>query len=97
MFVGHGVMFINDKYPRATTGSGELQTDADWELLRTFVGRGVSIGSGAVILGGIRIGTGAIIGAGAVVTADVEPASREGGKPAGFGRPSCLCGGGRLQ
>ncbi len=81
VFVGHGVLFINDKYPRAITGGGELQTEADWELLRTFVEPGASLGSGAVILGGIRIGTGAIIGAGAVVTADVEPAMTVVGNP----------------
>lgn len=71
VFVGHGVMFINDKRPRATTDSGALQTDADWELLQTQVDRGASIGSGATILGGIRIGAGALIGAGAVVAKDV--------------------------
>jgi UDP-2-acetamido-3-amino-2,3-dideoxy-glucuronate N-acetyltransferase len=81
VFVGHGVLFINDMYPSATTAAGELQTAADWELLRTFVEPGASLGTGAVILGGIRIGRGAIIGAGAVVTADVEPARTVIGNP----------------
>jgi UDP-2-acetamido-3-amino-2,3-dideoxy-glucuronate N-acetyltransferase len=71
VFVGHGVMFVNDKRPRATTEAGELQTDADWTLLETVVEDDASIGSGAVILGGVRIGSGALVGAGAVVTRDV--------------------------
>jgi UDP-2-acetamido-3-amino-2,3-dideoxy-glucuronate N-acetyltransferase len=82
VFVGHGVIFVNDKYPRATTEAGELQTDADWEPARTLVARRASLGSGAVILGGIRIGSGAIVGAGAVVTADVEPGATVVGNPA---------------
>ena len=74
VFVGHGVMFINDKHPRATNDDGELQTEADWELLdRRSSNDGASIGSGAVILGGVRIGEGALVGAGAVVTRDVAP------------------------
>jgi UDP-2-acetamido-3-amino-2,3-dideoxy-glucuronate N-acetyltransferase len=73
VFVGHGVMFINDKRPRATTDDGELQTEEDWELLRTKVERRAAIGSGAVILGGVEIGSGALIGAGAVVTRNVAP------------------------
>jgi UDP-2-acetamido-3-amino-2,3-dideoxy-glucuronate N-acetyltransferase len=81
-FVGHGAIFINDKYPRATNGDGVLQTGDDWELLETVVERGASIGSGAIVLGGIRIGSGAIVGAGAVVTKDVEPGSIVVGKPA---------------
>jgi UDP-2-acetamido-3-amino-2,3-dideoxy-glucuronate N-acetyltransferase len=71
VFIGHGVMFINDKYPRATTASGELQTDADWKVVKTIVKRGASIGSNATILCGIAIGERAIVGAGAVVTRDV--------------------------
>ena len=59
VFVGHGVMFVNDKYPRATTSGGALQTGADWTLLETVVERGASLGSGAVVLGGVRIGAGA--------------------------------------
>jgi UDP-2-acetamido-3-amino-2,3-dideoxy-glucuronate N-acetyltransferase len=82
VFVGHGVMFINDKTPRATTESGELQSGEDWEMLETTVERGVSIGSGAVILGGVTIGEGARIGAGAVVTRDVPPGALVAGVPA---------------
>jgi UDP-2-acetamido-3-amino-2,3-dideoxy-glucuronate N-acetyltransferase len=70
VFVGHGVMFINDPYPRATK-EGQLQTDADWKVITTVVKRGASIGSGAVIMGGISIGKAALVGAGAVVTRSV--------------------------
>jgi acetyltransferase-like isoleucine patch superfamily enzyme len=82
VFVGHGVVFINDKRPRATTDEGALQTDDDWELLPTVVERRTSIGSGAVVLGGLRIGEGAIIGAGAVVTRDVAAGATVAGTPA---------------
>jgi acetyltransferase-like isoleucine patch superfamily enzyme len=82
VFVGHGVVFINDKQPRATTADGDLQTGHDWELVPTFVERRASIGSGAVILGGVRIGSGALVGAGAVVTADVAPGATVVGVPA---------------
>jgi acetyltransferase-like isoleucine patch superfamily enzyme len=71
VFVGHGVMFINDRYPRATAPGGALQTDADWKVIPTTVRRGASIGSGAIIMCGVVIGANAIIGAGAVVTHDV--------------------------
>lgn len=71
VFVGHGVIFINDKVPAATTPTGDLKTEDDWALLRTVVERRAAIGSGAVLLGGIRIGEGALIGAGAIVTRDV--------------------------
>jgi UDP-2-acetamido-3-amino-2,3-dideoxy-glucuronate N-acetyltransferase len=71
VFVGHGVLFINDKRPRATTDGGELQTADDWTLLSTIVEKGASLGSGCVVLGGVRIGEGALVGAGAVVTRDV--------------------------
>ena len=81
VFVGHGVMFTNDRYPRATT-DGRLQTEADWQVVPTYVGRGASIGSGAVILCGITIGAGAMIGAGAVVTRDVAPDAVVAGVPA---------------
>ncbi len=81
VFVGHGVMFINDKYPRATTG-GRLQTEADWQLVPTVVRRGASIGSGAVILCGVVIGCGAMVGAGAVVTRDVPDGALVAGVPA---------------
>jgi UDP-2-acetamido-3-amino-2,3-dideoxy-glucuronate N-acetyltransferase len=82
VFVGHGVMFVNDKHPRATADGGHLQTDSDWALLETRVERGASIGSGAVVLGGLTIGAGAEIGAGAVVTKDVEPGVTVVGNPA---------------
>jgi acetyltransferase-like isoleucine patch superfamily enzyme len=82
VFVGHGVMFINDKYPRATTADGELQGEADWQQLDTVVERGASVGSGAVVLGGVRIGAGALIGAGAVVTRDVAAETIVRGVPA---------------
>ena len=82
VFIGHGVMFINDKYPQATDAKGHLKTDADWELSRTFVERTASIGSGAVILGGVTVGERAIVGAGAVVTRDVGPGETVVGSPA---------------
>jgi UDP-2-acetamido-3-amino-2,3-dideoxy-glucuronate N-acetyltransferase len=82
VFVGHGVMFINDKTPRATREDGELQTESDWTLLKTVVERRAAIGSAAVILGGIRIGEGALVGAGAVVTSDVAPGDTVVGSPA---------------
>jgi acetyltransferase-like isoleucine patch superfamily enzyme len=82
VFVGHGVVFVNDKRPRATSDDGELQTDDDWKLLKTVVERRASIGSGAVILGGVRIGEGALVGAGAVVTRDVAPGETVAGVPA---------------
>jgi acetyltransferase-like isoleucine patch superfamily enzyme len=82
VFVGHGVLFINDKFPRATTEAGELQTDGDWTLQRTVVERGAALGSGVVVLGGMRIGAGALIGAGAVVTRNVTPGETVAGVPA---------------
>jgi UDP-2-acetamido-3-amino-2,3-dideoxy-glucuronate N-acetyltransferase len=82
VFVGHGVMFVNDKRPRATNGDGQLQSDADWGLLTTLVERGATIGSGATILGGVRIGAGATVGAGAVVTKDVAAGATVVGNPA---------------
>jgi acetyltransferase-like isoleucine patch superfamily enzyme len=87
VFVGHGVMFVNDKTPRATLASGALQSEEHWKLLRTVVERGASIGSGAVVLGGIRIGAGALVGAGAVVTRDVAAGSVVAGVPARVRRP----------
>ena len=71
VFVGHGVMFTNDKFPRATRPDGSMQTDDDWTVIPTLVERGASIGSGAVIVAGVTIGANAMIGAGAVVTKDV--------------------------
>jgi UDP-2-acetamido-3-amino-2,3-dideoxy-glucuronate N-acetyltransferase len=82
VFVGHGVVFINDKYPRATTESGQLQSAVDWDLLPSRVGQRASLGSGSLILGGVIIGEGAIVGAGAVVTRDVAPGSIVAGCPA---------------
>ncbi len=82
VFVGHGVMFINDKYPRSTANHGGLQTTDDWKLLPTVVEEGASIGSGAIILGGVRIGGGAIVGAGAVVSRDVPAGEIVKGVPA---------------
>jgi UDP-2-acetamido-3-amino-2,3-dideoxy-glucuronate N-acetyltransferase len=82
VFVGHGVMFVNDKYPRATSEDGSMQTSGEWELLTTVVEQGASIGSGAVILGGVRIGARALVGAGAVVTRDVAPGETVRGVPA---------------
>ncbi|HEX2721472.1 MAG TPA: acyltransferase [Gemmatimonadaceae bacterium] len=82
VFVGHNVNFINDKFPRATNEDGSLQTDVDWTLQRTRVGRRASIGTGCVILGGVTIGEGAVIGAGSVVTKDVPPGSIVAGNPA---------------
>jgi UDP-2-acetamido-3-amino-2,3-dideoxy-glucuronate N-acetyltransferase len=82
VFVGHGVMFINDKRPRATGETGGLQTSADWELVETHVERGASLGSGAVIVGGVRIGERALVGAGAVVTKNVAPRETVAGNPA---------------
>jgi acetyltransferase-like isoleucine patch superfamily enzyme len=86
VFVGHGVTFVNDKRPRAVNERGELQRDDDWQLLRTVVERGASIGSGATILGGVRIGRRALVGAGAVVTKDVPPAGTVAGNPAALVR-----------
>jgi len=82
VFIGHGVMFINDKYPHATTQTGELQTEADWECISTVVKKGASIGSNATILCGVTIGEGAIVGAGSVVTHDVPAGAVVAGNPA---------------
>jgi acetyltransferase-like isoleucine patch superfamily enzyme len=82
VFVGHGVVFINDKFPRATTAEGRLQTDDDWQTIPTVVKRGASIGSGATILCGVTIGENAIVGAGAVVTRDVAGGTTVVGNPA---------------
>lgn len=82
VFVGHGVMFTNDLYPRATAVGGGLQTEADWQVVPTLVRRGASIGSNATILAGLVIGAGALVGAGAVVTADVADHAIVVGNPA---------------
>jgi len=82
VFIGHNVTFINDKYPRATNAEGELQTEADWQVVPTRVKQGASIGSSATILCGVTIGEGAIVGAGSVVTKDVPPFTIVAGVPA---------------
>ncbi|MDR3569093.1 MAG: acyltransferase [Syntrophobacteraceae bacterium] len=82
VFIGHGVVFVNDTYPRATGSTGGLQTEADWKVERTLVKKGASIGSGATILANITIGESAIVGAGAVVTADVPEKAIVAGNPA---------------
>ncbi len=82
VFVGHNVAFINDSYPRATTGDGQLQTETDWNVERTVVKKGASIGSGCTILARITIGENALVGAGSVVTKDVPPNSIVAGNPA---------------
>src|SRR6202023_1683413 len=82
VFVGHGVTFINDRYPLATNSAGQLQTEADWDCQKTVVKRGASIGSGATLLGGITVGENAIVGAGSVVTKDVPANAIVAGNPA---------------
>ena len=82
VFIGHGVTFVNDSYPRATTAEGELQTESDWRVETTVVRRGASIGSGATILSNLEIGENAIVGAGSVVTRDVPANSIVAGNPA---------------
>jgi acetyltransferase-like isoleucine patch superfamily enzyme len=84
VFIGHGVTFTNDVYPRATTATGDLQTDQDWKVERTVVKQGASIGSGATILPRLTIGEDAIVGAGSVVTRDVAPRTIVVGNPAKF-------------
>jgi len=82
VFIGHSVTFINDSYPRATTASGELQTEADWKVERTIIGKGASIGSGSTILSNVSIGENAIVGAGSVVTKNVPANAVVAGNPA---------------
>ena len=84
VFIGHGVTFINDSYPRATTTDGSLQTEADWKVERTVIRKGASIGSGATILSNITVGENAIVGAGSVITRDVPANSIVAGNPAKF-------------
>jgi acetyltransferase-like isoleucine patch superfamily enzyme len=84
VFIGHGVTFINDSYPRATTAVGTLQTEADWKVEKTIVRKGASVGSGSTILSKVTIGENAIVGAGSVVTKDVPPNSIVAGNPARF-------------
>lgn len=82
VFVGHGVMFINDKYPRATSEAGALQTEEDWEVVPTVVKRGASIGSNATLICGITVGAGSIVGAGSMVINDVPDETIVAGNPA---------------
>jgi len=82
VFIGHGVTFINDTYPRATTGGGGLQTEADWKVEPTVIKTGASIGSGATILSNVTVGEKAIVGAGSVVTKDVPGHAIVAGNPA---------------
>lgn len=82
VFIGHNVSFINDRYPRSTSASGTLQTEADWQVVKTIVKHGASIGTGSTILCGVTIGESAIVGAGSVVTRDVPPNTIVAGNPA---------------
>lgn len=92
VFIGHGVTFVNDRYPRATNPNGQLQTDADWRCQRTLIKRGASIGSGATLLGGITVNENAIVGAGSVVTKDVPAHTTVAGNPARLLRSQKLSG-----
>jgi acetyltransferase-like isoleucine patch superfamily enzyme len=87
VFIGHNVVFTNDRYPRSTNEAGQLQSEADWVCTPTLVKRGASIGSGAVLLCGITIGERAMVGAGSVVTKDVPPGSTVAGNPARIVKP----------
>src|ERR1700688_607027 len=86
VFIGHGVTFINDSYPRATAADGQLQTEQDWKVEQTLVKKGASIGSGSTILSNVVIGENAIVGAGSVVTKDVPANTIVAGNPAKFFR-----------
>ncbi len=87
VFVGHNVTFINDRFPRATTADGALQTEADWTCEKTRIGQGASIGSSATLLCGITVGRGALVGAGSVVTRDVPDHAVVAGNPARIMKP----------
>ena len=82
VFIGHGVMFINDRFPRSTNPDGSVQTGEDWECVPTLICRGASVGSNATLLCGVKVGEGAIVGAGSVVTKDVPPYTIVAGNPA---------------
>ena len=84
VFIGHGVTFVNDKYPRATNKDGTMKHDTDWELIKTVIHNGASIGSGTTILCGVNIGENALIGAGSVVTKDVPDDKTADGNPAKY-------------
>jgi acetyltransferase-like isoleucine patch superfamily enzyme len=88
VFIGHGVIFINDRYPRATVADGALQTENDWKMEHTVVRKGASIGSGAIIMCGVEIGAGALVGAGAMVVRDVPAGSIVAGHPARLRGPA---------
>jgi len=87
VFIGHGVIFINDRYPRATGADGALQTENDWKMEHTVVRKGASLGSGAIVMCGVEIGAGAMIGAGAIVVRDVPAGAVVAGHPARLRRP----------
>jgi acetyltransferase-like isoleucine patch superfamily enzyme len=87
VFIGHNVSFINDKFPRGTNPDGQLQTEADWEVVPTVVKRGASIGTGSTILCGVTVGEGALVGAGSVVTRDVPAHTVVAGNPARILKP----------
>jgi acetyltransferase-like isoleucine patch superfamily enzyme len=82
VFIGHGVMFINDSYPRAVTEGGKMQTEADWKVEHTVIKKGASVGSGSTILANVTVGENALVGAGSVVTKDVPPNAIVAGNPA---------------
>jgi acetyltransferase-like isoleucine patch superfamily enzyme len=82
VFIGHGVMFINDSYPRAVTEGGEMQTEADWKVEHTTIKKGASVGSGSTILANVTVGENALVGAGSMVTKDVPPNAIVAGNPA---------------
>src|SRR5262249_55564809 len=95
VFVGHGVVFVNDRRPRATAADGRLKEEGERTMLRTVVGDGASLGSGAIVLGGVEIGAGAMVGAGAVVARDVPPGATVAGVPArASGRTPAMAAGG---